>query len=251
MRQVSRLLPIALLLLLVTGACRSGRNATDITGRYQSSLSDSTLSDHSDGTVYGRGIEWADLSVPVNVSIIRPTSLRIGGTMTMVNGRDILISLRMFGFEVGAAYVTADSVYAYAKMQRVYVAESINDALGGLDMSIADLQALLIGAPFTFPTAQSDIDISVSQSTGQPLTISISHPSGRTASIAYTPLEGAPLAEEIALSAISGRNELAASLSYDWSRAQVDKGDTRSFSIPRGYRRLSGASLLKSLGTKN
>lgn len=243
---MSRLLPIVLLLLLITGACRSGKNVTDVPGRYTPAQADTT------STTYGRSVEWTDITMPVNVSISRPTSLRVGGTMTMINGRDILISLRMFGFEVGAAYVTSDSVYAYAKMQRVYVAESISGLLGGLDLSLADIQSLLLGAPVTIPSSISDtdIDMAVSPATGQPLTISISHQSGRTASIAYAPVEGAPLAEEVALSMVSGRSEVAATLSYDWSRAQVDKGNTRSFSIPNGYRRLSGTALLKSLASQ-
>lgn len=249
---MSRLLPIAtILLLLVTGACRSSRNASGIAGR----LTPSTSADLSADTTHHGGsydLQWADLSLPVTVSVTKPTSLRIGGTMTMVNGRDILISLRMFGFEVGAAYITADSVYAYAKMQRVYVAESITDILGGLNADVSTVQSLLIGSPLTLPhnANGTEIDITTLPTTGQPLTISISHSSGRAASIAYTPVEGAPLAEETAISAVSARSELAASLSYDWSRAQVDKGNTRSFSIPNGYRRLSGAALLKSLAAK-
>lgn len=248
---MSRLLPIALLLLLITGACRSGKNAAGHLGVYMPSQTDNTPTDNT-ANAYGRSVEWSDITLPVNVNLSRPTSLRIGGTMTMVNGRDILISLRMLGFEVGAAYVTTDSVYAYAKMQKVYIAESLSGLLGGLNLSLADIQSLLIGAPVTIPPTISgtDIDMSVSPATGQPLTISISHPSGRSASIAYAPVEGAPLAEEFALEVVSGRSELAVTLSYDWSRAQVDKGNTRSFIIPRGYKRLSGAALLKSLASQ-
>ncbi|MDE6394846.1 MAG: DUF4292 domain-containing protein, partial [Duncaniella sp.] len=166
---MSRLLPIALLLLLITGACRSGKNATDRLNRYMPAQTDNAQS-------YGRSVEWSDITLPVNVNISRPTSLRVGGTMTMVNGRDILISLRMFGFEVGAAYVTSDSIYAYLKMQKVYIAESTSGMLGGLNLSVADIQSLLIGAPVTIPPAVSGTDIvtSVSPATGQPLTISIS-----------------------------------------------------------------------------
>lgn len=248
---MSRLLPIALLLLLVTGACRSGKHAADSAGRYTPGLAYTAPTDTASNT-YGRSVEWTDITLPVKVNISRPTSLRIGGTMTMVNGRDILISLRMFGFEVGAAYVTSDSIYAYVKMQKVYVAESISGLLGGLNLSLSDLQSILIGAPVTIPPTVSgaDIGMSVSPATGQPLTISISHPSGGAASIAYAPVEGAPLAEEIALEVVSERSEIAMTLTYDWSRAQVDKGNTRSFSIPRGYRRLSGDALLKSLASQ-
>ena len=249
---MSRLLPIAILLLLITGACRSGKNvSSELKDRYNAVQRGDNPADTV--TMLGRGVEWGDISVPVSVNISRPSSMRIGGIMTMVNGRDINISLRMLGFEVGAIYVTTDSVYAYAKMQRVYVAESVTALFGGMNLSLSDLQALLIGSPVTIPAiiSDTDIDMSVSQTTGQPLTISMSNPSsGRTASIAYTPLDGAPLAEEVAMSVVSGRSELAVSLSYDWSRAQVDKGSSKSFSIPKGYKRLSGEALLKSLGTK-
>jgi hypothetical protein len=169
--------------------------------------------------------------------------------MTMVNGKDIHISMRMFGFEVGAAYITSDSLYAYAKLQRVYVAESISRLLGGLDADISDLQSLLIGAPLTLPSpgAGTSVDIITSDTTGQPLDISLTTASGRKAHITYTPQQNTPLASQVDISATTSGRQLAASLSYDWGRAKADTGASKNFSIPAGYRRIDAAALLKSL----
>lgn len=169
--------------------------------------------------------------------------------MTMVNDRSIHISLRMLGFEVGAAYITGDSLFAYAKLQKVYVAESIRDALGGINATVGDVQSLLIGAPLQLPLISGNTAITIerSEQTGQPLAITVAHPSGRTGTAVYTPAEGLPYASSVAVTATNGTKNIHATLSYDWNRTEADSGAERQFSIPHGYRRINGASLLKSL----
>ena len=237
---LSRLILITLLTALAT-SCGSSRKNTTAIGGY--TTTDGTTAPSS------QQLTWTDLQLPVTVSITSPASLRVSGTMTMVNGKDIHISMRMLGFEVGAAYITADSVYAYAKLQRVYVAESISRLLGGIDAPVADLQALLLGAPVSLPAlgAGASAEIVTSDITGQPIDITLTTASGRKAQIAYSPLAGAPLASQVDIKATTAQKQLAASLSYDWSRAQADTGAAKTFSIPSGYRRIDAAALLKSL----
>nr|WP_303415160.1 hypothetical protein [uncultured Duncaniella sp.] len=111
------------------------------------------------------------------------------------------------------------------------------------------MQSLLLGSPVSLPEAVggAGIDVTALESTGQPLSVSVSLPSGRTASVEYTPLESLPLASDLRVSASSGKHELAASIEYDWRKAEVDKGNIRTFSIPRNYQRIKGSSLLRSL----
>lgn len=242
MRSIYRILFITLLVALFS-SCGSSRKATPAFGSgYEENGS--------------KDLQWTDIRVPVTVNIEQPTSLKVSGVMTMVNDRDIHISLRMLGFEVGAAYITPDSVYAYAKLQRVYVAESIRQLLAGVNVTIADVQSLLIGAPVMLPpiSGNTTVSITAEESTGQPLEIAVSHPSGRDINLLYTPLDGAPLASALAViaslpdkSGAAPRN-LAMSLRYDWDRAQVDQGDIKPFSMPQGYKRINASSLLKSLG---
>lgn len=239
-RQISRLLFITSLIFLMA-SCGSSRKGTSVTGQYPEGGGGSTSS--------SRGIEWTDLTVPVSVNISQPASLRVSGVMTMVNGRDVHISLRMLGFEVGAAYITSDSLYAYAKLQRVYVAESISRVLGGIDATVSDVQSLLIGAPVSLPalSGNTTVEMTTSEQTGQPLSITVNHPSGRTGTVNYTPLEGTPFASTVAISATTGSKRVAATLTYDWNRAQADTGASKAFSIPKGYRRIDATSLLKKL----
>ncbi len=245
MKKLIRLLFITSLILLVA-SCGSSRKSGAIGGDNYTPAPD------GQSTEGPARLEWADIKVPVSVSISSPASLRVSGTMTMVNGENVHISLRMLGFEVGAAYITGDSIYAYAKLQRVYVAESISQILGGVNATVADLQSLLIGAPLTLaiPSGNTTVEMLSDETTGQPLSITVSHPSGRTGTVTYTPLQGAPLASEVAISAATSGKKLAATLTYDWSRAEVDRGNAKTFSLPRGYRRISGTALLRSLSGK-
>lgn len=212
-----------------------------------------------------RGITWHDLSVPINVSITQPKRMSIGGTMTMVNGESTTISLRFLGMEVGAAHITTDTLYAYSKLQKVYVAESLRDALAGLGLTLGDLQALLTGQPFHAFTSlaalsagggEMDIEATTLDTTGQPLSLSVKQPnSGRQASIRFTPLgNDMPLASALDLSVTIPSNksaiptQVAATIAYSWDRATIDAGiSSRSFSIPSSYRRISGSALLKAL----
>lgn len=236
-----RLSFITSVILLLT-ACGSSRKTSQSVGAGQYAPVENA------DTAAG-GLRWTDLRIPVSVNIEKPRSFRVGGTMTMVKDKSIHISLRFFGMEMAAAYVTSDSVFAYAKMQRVYVAESIRDALGGINASVGDVQSLLLGCPVSLPGAAggASIEISELEATGQPLSIAVSHLSGRTASLVYTPLESLPLAQALIISASSGNKEIAASMEYDWSKAEVDKGNDRPFSIPRNYQRIKGSALLRSL----
>lgn len=238
LRHISRLIFITSFIAIVS-SCGSSRKNAPVIGGYTPGQAPSQ----------GQTLTWTDLRVPVSVSISEPSSFKVNGIMTMVNGKDIHISLRMLGFEVGAAYITGDSVYAYAKLQRVYVAESIGRLLGGMDATISDIQSLLIGSPVNLPCTSNNttVEILTSVQTGQPLSITVTHPSGRTGTITYTPLEGTPLASAVTITAATGKKRLAATLNYTWDRAEADTGNTRTFSIPRGYRRIDAATLLKAL----
>lgn len=237
-----------LFLALLLAACGSSRKMVG-TGAY---------------TAGTPALSWHDITVPVNISLSEPKRMSIGGTMTMVRDESVTISLRFLGMEVGAALISPDSLLAYSKLQKVYVAESLTGALAGVGLPLADLQSLLTGQPFesfmSLPALSTggelDIEARVTESTGQPLALSVSQPNtGRSVNIDFTPLgDGAPLASALdfsvtlpsAKSALPTR--IAATLTYSWDRATIDSSTpVRSFSIPSTYRRIPGTTLLKSL----
>lgn len=213
---------------------------------------------------------WSSLSIPVSVKIDDSGLPTLSGTMTMIRDSEIRLSVRFLGMEVGAARVTNDSVYAFAKLQKVYVAESVRDLLGGFPATVGNLQALLLDRLFVIGQSSpsghtgtvSDISsgtLSItprSPSAGMAYTFEASLEPPRVTSVTFT--GGTRRAEvrygvpgsrqDIGITARSGNRNLSATVTLNLSKARWDGDDTlRPFSIPSGSRRLSASSLLRSL----
>ena len=207
---------------------------------------------HGVGTETAPGAAaWHDVKVPLSVRLTQPSTMRLSGTLTMVNGESIAVSLRMLGFEVAALYATEDSVFGYARLQKVYVAESRGRAVGMAGATLGDLQALLTGAPVKLPRPGGGVTVTgrTDGVTGQPLEVTVAEPGGRSVVLTYTPQPGLPRAATTDITARTGGREIGASIEYDWQRAEADRmTEPRSFRIPDGYRRIDAAGLLKSLG---
>lgn len=218
-------------MMLALGGCRSAR--------------------HGVGTERAPGVgAWQDVKVPVSVRLTQPSSMRLNGTLTMVNGKSITVSLRMLGFEVAGLYATEDSVFAYARLQKVYVAESLGKALGMAGATLGDLQALLTGAPVKLPRPGGDVRVTgrTDAETGQLLEVTVADPGGRSVEVTYSPQPGLPRAATTDITARSGGRKIGLEIEYDWHRAEADKGaELKKFMIPNGYRRIDGVRLLKSL----
>lgn len=232
-RHTLPLLTVLALMIALLASCGSSRKGVGASGEYPA----------------GTTVAWSDLSVPVTVNLTAPRQLKAGGTLSMQRDRYIHLSLRFLGMEVGAAYITPDSVYAYSKLQRVYVAEGISDMLGSLDIPFTTLQDLLIGAPFTLPAGVRVYisDFTTLPATGQPLGIIINRPGGAQVSVSFSPAQDLPLAESTVIEASGSRNALGVSLDYNWQRSAIDTGASRLFSIPAGYSRIDSSRILKML----
>lgn len=184
--------------------------------------------------------------------------------MTMVKGVSTTVSLRFFGMEMGALHLTADSLKAYSKLQRIYVAEDLTAALGGLNLPLEQVQALLIGQEsddFTrLPKLAGQgsklaIEAKASDATGRPESLSVLHKSsGRLFKADWVADEAMPLATRLVMSLSKGASgnsqgtmQTGGSLIYTWDKAVIDKPNRqRPFTIPSNYRRVDGKSLLNS-----
>ncbi|MDE6370228.1 MAG: DUF4292 domain-containing protein [Duncaniella sp.] len=223
---------VAAVMMLALGGCHSSRQGV--------------------GTEMAPGVAaWHDVKVPVSVRLTQPSTMRLNGTLTMVNGKSIAVSLRMLGFEVAGMYATEDSIFAYARLQKVYVAENLGKALGMAGATLGDLQALLTGAPVKLPRPGGGVTVTgrTDATTGQLLEVTVAEPGGRSVELNYKPQPGLPRAATADITARSGGRETGVEIEYDWHRAEADKGsEPKKFMIPTGYRRIDAARLLKSLG---
>lgn len=218
--------------------------------------------------------DWQTMKIPVSVALKKPVSAKIGGSMTLVRGEEIRLSLRFFGMEVAAASITGDSVKGYVKMQKIYVAESLDRFLGGFPASIDNVQSLLLARIFqvgrttpdfnrctfggdasvytvTPPRAASGLDYSfVVRTDGNLLTtLEIAHTGGHRASVEYAyprnVSDGRP--ESVAISGSLKGKPVEVEVGYSTSGIDSSAPALKPFSIPRGYRKVSASSLLKML----
>lgn len=93
--------------------------------------------------------DWSDVQMPVKLQIIQPKRISISGQAKMKRDEAILISLRIFGFEVGSVYADKDSVQIYAKAADMYYTESLTKFTERYGLTLGDLQSLMLGRAFT------------------------------------------------------------------------------------------------------
>lgn len=91
---------------------------------------------------------WNELSTSVKVELLSPKKMTVSGKAYMHRGKDISISLRVLGIEVASLYADTDSVFIIDKFNKRYIAEDISSLLGGTDVTLSDIQDILLGRPF-------------------------------------------------------------------------------------------------------
>lgn len=92
--------------------------------------------------------EWSDFYCPLSVSITAPRGASASGRCTMVRDSLIYISLRAMGMEAATVRLTPDSLWIIDRYNGAYLAEPLQDILGGFPLTIADMQSLILGQAF-------------------------------------------------------------------------------------------------------
>lgn len=197
---------------------------------------------------------WTSLEVPVQVSVTSPKSLSIGGRASMVQGRELLISLRFIGFEVAQLYADCDSVFAVDKMHKWYVAESIDRLGARTGLTLADLQGYLLGRPVRPVPRLGDIETIYdwNPETQRLGAVGFARHSEPVAGIAYGPAETGPTgptASSVDIAAILGKNEIGGTINYRLSQAKWNSiSEGLSFKRPgTAYRRLEISQIAQNL----
>ena len=227
--------------------------------------------------------DWQDVKIPIKVKLKSPKDLSISGTMTMTRNNAVNISLRMLGFEVGAVTLTQDSIIAYEKLNKRYICESLTRLLAGFPATVGNLQALLLGKLFvpgndnsalTGNNATIDVNDEGAQlfiltpnitlpnidcrfevnATPQPELLTFEgmvngKPFSCTYSDFYTGSKGGRCAGTLNLSATASETAVNATIELNFKKAKWNTGENVSTKIPKGYQRISGATLIKMLKT--
>lgn len=146
------LLAVAAAGLLLVTACSSAKK----TGKGEPyHPADATPEEHRN-TVEGEFVAlaksytaWSDVSMPLKVQVAQPKRLNVSASAKMVRGKALSISLRVFGLEVGSLYADNDSVIIVSKFNNMYCSESLSYLKDTYGLTLADMQAMLLGQVFT------------------------------------------------------------------------------------------------------
>lgn len=89
--------------------------------------------------------DWQDVTVPVRVNLTSPKKTSVSARAVMKHNEWIAMSVRMLGFEVASIWIDNDSIHAVDRYHKLYLSEGVNRLLAGTDITIGNLQDLLMG----------------------------------------------------------------------------------------------------------
>lgn len=230
---------------------------------------------------------WHSLSVPVKVELKSPSRLSLSGRAYMVKDSLVYISMRVLGFEVACMHVTRDSVYCVDKVHRLAVVEGIDRLCSNADITLGQLQSLLIGRAIIpgqhdnltrkshnviLKSADNDSDtwsVTATSSGRYPFTcvydvdpvvnqvssVTVALPGRNPMAVSYlSPVEcqlgyfPSILSCDVTLSS----KRIDASLRYTTGSLRIDNVDIPSFSRPgSNYRIIKATDLVKSLSSSS
>ncbi len=264
---------LCVVLMTVVG-CRSSKQATSSTTVEGDERS---LSQHFDALAASY-VDWEDVNLPVKLELDAPKQMSISGRATMVRGKSILISLRVLGLEVASLYITNDSVYATEKIHKYYLAEDINSLRGKFPVSINDVQDMLLGQAFLLERGRleksmkkqvilsemgeywtilpkkfyNEVEYAFGMSQNDELkALSVSR-NGETPLVCqygnHSNSKAGMIAQNVKINLLTGKISVKATIKWDAENAKWNTGKTSEWKMPKGYKRISGEALLKTLG---
>jgi hypothetical protein len=225
--------------------------------------------------------EWSTVSMPVRLSISEPKQFSVTAQCVMRRNAYVSMSVRMLGFEVASVWIDNDSVHAIDKYHKRYLSEDFRRFMGGADVTIGDLQDLLLGRAFVVGAdggtltpalcsrlradamaeglmllpAQEPASFSygfVLDDTANTLAAATVLAGDRHAVVVnYSDYYATPagnVASRVAIETVKGRR-IAVALGWNLKSAKWNAGNDRTWKMPSGYTRVSSAQLVQMLSS--
>ena len=268
------LIALVAAIAVIAAGCRSSRTAVapDTGGQLL------TLSERAAAVAAGN-TPWTEMNVPVKVALRSPMKLSVSGRVYMRRGKDIYMSLRVFGMEVANMYVNHDSVFVADKYHKYYIAEPIGSVFAGASLTIGDIQDALLGRVFVngrgayddsmmklvtlSPASEGTWSIMRRSKIGHAtysfmlsdadnaVTALIIDTGKKTYGCSYArpvTVDGGRFMEQLDIRAKVESKEIDATLTYDFDRVKWEVPSSARWRTPgSNYRRLDPRSIAKSL----
>lgn len=269
--------------LTTVSSCRSHRTAT---GKAPAPAAEVTANSGASDAGHHSPLEaveatvrsyngWHDVSMNVKCGITAPKSLSVSGKAIMIRGKEIRISFRMLGFEVGGFYADCDSLYFFEKINHTMVTESMARITAASGLTVSDIQDALLGqlmypggiadpgdlkkkysvrsdsATITLKPRKSSAPWLYTLTDNMPaaiVSLAIAMKKQGEINCTYSPpliTDAGPAAREVSVEAVYGRNYAAASFRWNLETAAWNQGIEPNKKIPSDYRRIPFQTLMK------
>ena len=275
----SRLLIIAVALLtLALGACSTSRKSEGIsydnTPGSASPLSQKELQSAL-SKLESSYKDWKTVKTSVNLNMSKPAKAGLSGVLTMERDRYVHLSIRFLGMEVASVMATTDSIYATYKLDRLYLAESLEDLTSGMPVTVGNLQDLILGHVFSPGGGRIDSSRFKIEGNSALLTLSpkdlpanidcnfiintpgnflqgiiVNIPKKNPVTADYSDFISTPAghcAKSVELSASTSQTKVQALVSLSLNKAEWGKAQNKTWSQPKGYKRVKAEDILKML----
>lgn len=226
--------------------------------------------------------EWKNLYIPVKLKLNSPQKMSVSARVTMQRDESILFSLRVLGMEVGNVFITTDSIFAVDKIHNYFLAESLKSVFKNYDLTIADIQNILLGQAFMEGHGSLDkgmrkkvvLDENVEQWTITPkkqpeninyfftLTktdnqlskLSVKHINYPQVECSYSGMVESVagfVARNTTIDGMLGKTHLNAVIEWNQKSADWNYTKERTWSAPKNYTRISAEQLIKAFTSQN
>ena len=269
------LLIFSIIFLTLLSSCRSSKTSTE-SGQYDYTKSSSLNDRFTDLTAQYN--DWKDVTLSMKVSLISPKNITVSGKAYMTRDKSLSLSLRFLGMEVVATYITNDSVFAIDRMNKRYIAESIEQLAEICPFTVNDIQDLLMGQAFLIEKGtmkksmarQVNLSALDAQSwiiepkkapelfsyafaanmANQITALAVQKDGNAIAGCEYsqhTSTKAGTVAQQADFTIGKGKRPVQASIKWDFGSAKWNNGTERSWKKPNGYTRITATQLIKTL----
>lgn len=196
--------------------------------------------------------KWESLEIPIGITLDGEKTFSLSGKAYFINNRELLISLRMMGFEVAQIYADTDSVFLLEKYHKFYLAESMKKLGSELGVTIGDLQGFMLGQPSSPLKDTQNFSVFYKWDKKNAMLYGVGflrngEPAAGCSYESIVETEHGPLASKIEFAATLGEYECGGTLTYKPAQAKWNSiTEPLKFKHPgKDYKLMSPASLLK------
>ncbi len=275
------LIVAAALTVLSLTSCHTRKTAGTTTQQQTTSTTGpqaaSDLSQRLDAITAATG-GWTTMKSGGNLSISGGASFSSGMQVRMVRDQALYISLRpLLGIEAGRLVIRGDSLYVINKLQKLYIAEKVSLLTAGIPATVGMMQDMFLGRPFVMgegsvnPSRKNLVALSPSgnhyllapkrqpkdftyaftcDDLGHIVSLVVTLAQGGTAySMNYNGVQrtvAGNIAHSLAFATDIKGKAFRLELNYD--RITWNEDVDTSFTIPAGYKRVDGRSMLGMFG---